>query len=92
MGYTSALGMAKATDLETALSWHFTANHFPPLPTTLIPAAMQAIAMASDEEWDEAVELPEGITYKGQNTAPVAAMVEAWHLGAFIDAAREQEL
>ena len=35
MGYSSAVGMAGATDLRTALGWHLQSNHFPPVPTEM---------------------------------------------------------
>ena len=85
MGYLGALGMAQAAPLDAALSWHFTSNHFPPLPTSLIPVAKRAIKAAQAGEWDRKLRLPTGMSWKGQRNAPVSACVEAWHLNAFID-------
>lgn len=72
-------------DLTTALEWHLTANHFPPLPLELVPVAVKVIDLANQEDWDAEVELPEGVTYKDRGTAPVYACVEAWHLDAFLE-------
>lgn len=44
--------------LRTALSWHLTSNHYPPLPTFFIPVAERAIELGQDEEWDELIDLP----------------------------------
>lgn len=91
MGTTGALGMAEAvagglTTLEHALSWHLTANHFPPVPTSMIPACLAAIDAANAEDWDEEIALPDGVTYRdGRSVAPAWAIVEQHHLDAFLD-------
>lgn len=77
-------------NLETALLHHFQSNHYPPLPAILIPAAIAAIDLAQCEEWDDTVDLPEGITWRGQSSAPVRECVQAWHLVAFIQIESEE--
>ena len=90
MGRLSALDMAANTDLDTALSWHLSANHFPPLPPELLPVAKRAIAKASADQWDDELKLPAGIRYRDASSAPVYACVEAWHLDAFIELEEEE--
>lgn len=68
------------TNLEAALTYHFRSNHYPPLPYSLIPVAIQIV---KGEVTDE-VELPEGITWKGQKSAPVSECIKAWHLSEFL--------
>jgi len=85
MGHLSALDMAASTDLDTALSWHLTANHFPPLPLELLPVAKRAIAKANAGRYDDRLKLPAGIRYRDASSAPVYACVEAWHLDAFLE-------
>lgn len=70
--------------LEAALSWHLGHNHYPPIPDSFIPAAVAAIAAANEGEWDREIELPEGITYRGESTAPASAIIEQHHLDAFL--------
>lgn len=84
MGYMSARDMAEQTDLDTALSWHLTANHFPPVPVTLVPACKEAIQAILDEEPDRLIDLPDEITYRDLTLAPAYAIAEAHHLDAFI--------
>jgi len=95
MGYLSALDFAENADLDTALRWHLTANHFPPLPIELLPAAKEAIANAAAEDWDAPVDLRGVATYReGATAAPTWACVEGWHLEAFLaadDAITEDE-
>lgn len=86
MGYSSAVGMAAATDLRTALGWHLQSNHFPPVPAEMVPVAERAVKAARKGDYDRRLRLPAGASWKGQSTAPVSACVEAWHLDAFIEA------
>lgn len=82
MGYTAAAEMLAHTDVRTALSWHLTSNHYPPVPTTMIEPCLEAI-VADDPE--ETIELPEGVLWKGGNVAPAWAIIEGHHLEAFVD-------
>ena len=71
-------------DIDTVLSWHLTRNHYPPVPSSMIEPCKKAIELANDGEWDGMVELPEGVTYRGDTHAPVRAMIEQHHLGDFL--------
>ena len=91
MGYASALDFAENADQDTALRWHLTSNHFPPLPVGLVEPAKEAIANALDGEHDKPVDLRGFATYKdGSSSAPTWACIDAWHLHAFIDADEEE--
>lgn len=89
MGSTQARGFAEAVSdgevsLEQALSWHLQANHYPPVPTSIIPACLAAIDAYNEEDYDAEVDLPEGITWRGRTAAPAHAIIEAHHLDAFL--------
>lgn len=73
-------------DLRSALSWHLTSNHFPPVPSIMIEPCIEAIDNANEGEWDKLVSLPEGVGYRGLTVAPTYAIVEQHHLEAFLDA------
>lgn len=93
MGNMQALAMAGAVqdgdiDLEAALSWHFQANHYPSLPQELVSVAADIIRSYDPfdaDAQDELVKLPEGITWRGQTSAPVWACIDAWHLDAYLE-------
>lgn len=84
MGHMQAGEMAEYADLDTALRWHLESNHFPPLPVELVETAKRAITLANDDQWDELVELPAGITYRGETSVVVWAAVESMHLETFL--------
>lgn len=69
MGNLGAQAFAGQVDegnasLRQALSWHITANHYPPLPVAYIDVAEQVIDWVSgcdpydDETWDTLIDLP----------------------------------
>lgn len=98
MGSLNAIAFADAVGegqvgLLTALSWHLTANHFPPLPGEYAAPLAEAIALASDGEYGVLVTLPEGIqpvpgrsfeTDEGITVVRAADLVEACNAWAFI--------
>ena len=87
MGYTSAVSMKEHASQDVALYWHFSANHYPPLPTSLIPVAKRAIKKANRGEYDAKVSLRgTGVTHRRYgDLVPVRECVSAWHLDAFIE-------
>lgn len=74
--------------LKAALTWHLTANHYPPVPVSMVPVCIKAIEHANVGEWDALVVLPPGVYFRGSEAAPVLAIVDQHHLRSFL----EQEL
>lgn len=89
MGHLQASEMARLTDLDTALRWHLQHNHYPPVPLSMLPACKAAIVAYEDEDYQQAIELPKGVSWKGKPSAPASAIVTDHHLDAFIS--REDE-
>lgn len=87
MGYSSAYEMARATDLDSALEWHLTANCYPPLPLKMLPACREAIDAVVAGDSDRPIALPEGTTWRDATAAPAGVIVDAHRLAAFVDAA-----
>ncbi len=85
MGHMSAMGMAEATDIDTALSWHLSSNHYPPIPQVMIEPAKKAIEAFNEGDTNRVITLPENVSFKEFNHAPAYEMVEAMHLDAWID-------
>ncbi len=91
MGRSQAEGFAEMVNageaiLTAALTYHFESNHYPPLPTSLIPAAKAAIEAYNRGDWEAAIPLPDGIRHRVHGfTVPAVAAIEAWHLEAFLN-------
>lgn len=86
MGSTSARDMQENSglDRDAILTWHLTCNHYPPIPTSMVPVCERAIELAQDGDWDTEVELPDGVHFRGRNTAPVSEIVKHHHLHDFL--------
>lgn len=87
MGRMNAIAIsdeALGIDLETQLTWHLQANHYPPVPTSMVPVCIEAIDLANEGDWDAQVAMPAGVSYRGSSTAPVYAIVEQHHLDNWI--------
>jgi hypothetical protein len=85
MGNLQAQEFAELTDLDTGLNWHARGNHYPPLPTTLVPVWKEVIAWVNEgKDIDQEFALPSGISYKGKTGAPAWAIIENHHLDAWI--------
>ena len=83
MGYLTSLDLADL-ELEQAIGYHLQGNHYPAVPLSMVPVCIEAIDFAHDDKWDETIEMPDGITYKGETSAPVWAIIEQHHLHAWL--------
>jgi hypothetical protein len=99
MGSLQAQDIQNYTSLDNALRWHLTGNHYPPIPTSMIPVCKAAIDAAQEYQYTEdpallsqELELPEGVLFKGNRTsAPVSSIMEAHHLWDFVKSLEEIE-
>lgn len=85
MGSIGVMGMLEATDQDTALRWHLTSNHFPPVPESMVEACKAAIDAMNDGNPDKPIPLPEGITYRGMSYSFAYLLVDSLHLEYFLD-------
>jgi len=71
-------------DLETQLKIHLQANHYPPVPSSMVKPCIEAIDAFYDEDYDREIPMPVGMTYKLKKTAPAWAIIEQHHLDAWL--------
>ncbi len=91
MGNLQASEMARLTDLDTGLRWHLEYNHYPPVRLSLLDACKAAITAYQEEDYARPIDMPAGVQYRGLVQAPASALVEEFHLGAFIQAAEDDD-
>lgn len=91
MGRLSAESMLEQTDLRTALTWHLKANHYPPVPESMVQPCLDAIDAYWEDDLHANINLPSPIRWRGQNTAPAYAIIEAHHLDAFLETGDGEE-
>lgn len=85
MGYNTSVDLASTHDLHTSIGLHLTANHYPPVPNSMIQPCVEAIFACVDNDDELLIELPEGVWWRGHDTAPAWAIVEGHHLQPWID-------
>ena len=84
MGLTTALSLQEDLSLETGLAYHLQANHYPPVPVAMVQPCIDAIDAYHDEDYGRLIKLPEGITWRGETSAPAHAIADAHHLDAWL--------
>lgn len=84
MGLTTAIDLEENLSLETGLAYHLQANHYPPVPVAMVQPCIDTIDAYHDEDYQRLIELPAGITWRGETSAPASAIAEAHHLDAWL--------
>jgi hypothetical protein len=87
MGRNFAEDLAGMTSLPISemLAIHLASNHYPPVPVSMVEACLEAISLANQGDSGALVELPEGVTWRGETHAPAYAIVEAHHLEPWLE-------
>jgi hypothetical protein len=83
MGLNLATELADGTlglDMESAIAMHLRANHYPPVPTSMVQPCIDAIDAYWEDSMDRRIELPEGVSWRGETHAPAWAIIESHHL------------
>ena len=76
--------------LPRALEYHLQCNHYPPVSLDFVPVCLAAIQAADNEDAEQLVDLPEGVTYKYSAQEPAWAIIEQFHLGFFLNIEEEE--
>ena len=79
------LAGTESLTLEQQLHYHLTANFYPPIPSSMVQPCLDAIEAFYDDALDRAIELPGGITYRGNAYAPAGALLEQHRLEPWLD-------
>lgn len=92
MGYNTAVDLASTLSLRQSIQLHLTTNHYPPVPSSMVEPCVEAINACVDGDDDEMlIQLPGGVFWRGHDTAPAWAIVEAHHLQPWIDMHLEED-
>jgi len=85
VGNLQAREMASNTEisLEQQLTWHLQGNHYPPIPVSMVQPCLEAIQAYWEDELDTEIQLPEGVFYRGKETAPAREIIINHRLDAW---------
>ncbi len=71
--------------LEQQIAIHFSSNCYPPIPSKMIPVAVEAINAYWNEEYAKVIQLPEGVEFRnGENWVFASQAIESLHLDAWL--------
>lgn len=71
-------------DIHQSITMHLRTNHYPPVPYNMVQPCIDAIYACDEQEYDKLIELPQGVEWRGQSSAPAHAIVEGHHLEAWL--------
>ena len=86
MGSNFATDLAENIDisLEQAIGYHLQGNHYPPVPLIMVAPCIEAIDAYHENDAMRQIDMPEGVFYKGNTTAPAWAIIQQHHLDAWL--------
>jgi len=70
---------------EDAISVHLTNNHYPPVPTALVPVCIQAIDAVNASDPHAIIRLPAGFGFRGYSSVEAHEVVSSLHLDAWVE-------
>jgi len=70
-------------ELEQAITIQLRSNHYPPVPYSMVPICIEAIYAYNEGDYQKEIKLPEGVLWRGQESAPAAAIIDSHHLDAW---------
>lgn len=94
MGSNFAIELANGVgglSIEQQVAVHLSANHYPPVPSSMVQPCLDAINAYWADELDRDISLPNGITWRDKNSAPAHAIIEAHHLWEWCQEPNEGE-
>ena len=87
MGSMFVEGLKELGDiqLEDMVSMHFASNMYPPIPQIMVQSAVAAINACNYGDYNETIELPMGVSYRGSQFVDAATYVEQHRLEGFVE-------
>lgn len=70
--------------LDRKLEIHLRGNHYPPIPLSMVEPCKRAIEAGLERDFEKLIDLPEGISWRGNTAAPARAIIESHHLEPWI--------
>lgn len=88
MGRNLAMELAGASrdlSLQHQIKIQLQNNHYPPVPTSMVFPCIDAITAVNEGDSERLIELPDGVLWRNQTSAPAYAIVDAHHLDPWVD-------
>jgi hypothetical protein len=89
MGSLQAAEMAELVPMEQAIAWHLSSNHYPPIPASMAKPCLDAIDAYWEDDIDREIQMPDGISYRGETTVAAREIIISCNLDAWLDSGEE---
>lgn len=84
LNFATELSTMDTMPIEAQINLHLQYNFYPPVPSSMVQACVEAIEAYNDEDIYRQIEMPQGVEYRGQTTAPAHAIVEQHRLDPWL--------
>ena len=84
-GFATDIVNMNGISMRAGVEIHLTSNFYPPVPVSMAQPCIEAIDACWDNDNDRSIPLPDGVFWRGQNTAPAHAIVEQHRLYPWIE-------
>jgi (2Fe-2S) ferredoxin len=82
--FATELSTMDTMPIEQQINLHLQYNFYPPIPSSMVQPCIDAIDAYCDEDIYREIEMPQGVSYRGMNTAPAHAIVEQHRLDSWL--------
>ena len=83
--FATELSAMDTMPLEAQINLHLQYNFYPPVPSSMVQPCIEALEAYWNDEIYTEIEMPLGVEYRGQTTAPAHAIVDQHRLGAWLE-------
>lgn len=70
--------------LRQAIAIQLQHNHYPPVPLSMVNPCIEALNACDELDNARLIELPKGVLWRGNSSAPAYAIIEAHHLESWL--------
>jgi len=82
--FATELSTMDTMSIEQQINLHLQYNFYPPVPSSMVQPCIDAINAYWNEDFNAEIELPQGVEWRGQNTAPAHAIVDNHRLDVWL--------
>ena len=84
LNFATELSTMDTMPMEQQINLHLQYNFYPPVPSSMVQACVDAINAYWNEDIYAEIELPQGVEWRGLNYAPAHAIVENHRLDPWL--------
>jgi hypothetical protein len=84
LNFATELSAMDTMPIEQQINLHLQYNFYPPVPSSMVQACIDAIGAILNEDYFAEIELPQGVEYRGSNFAPAQAIADNHRLDAWL--------